>query len=272
VRREERGSWGIEASPSTWPGACLSGSGDERELSCYNRACGEDHHRLCGQSAVVKVQEQTMNTVEAADILRKHNGQTTSDEDTFLKCLRPYSGIKHAHFCEIVKAIYFAAPLLSCKDADRDVVYTIWDLTRTARSWTDGPHDHKLPKENFISPEDKQILDRWIFVIETVTLYLLRGFEDWEAITGLSDEINLYNSLPDTQWLVAPFIRQLEYHLNCENEGGYGDDEESLCAALSKIGEVAQPALPVLKRIVEQTKYPHVRAAAEKAVSAIRGE
>ncbi len=65
-------------------------------------------------------------------------------------------------------------------------------------------------------------------MIETVTLYLLRGFEDREAISGLSDEVNLYNSMVDSEWLVAPFVKQLAYHLEMEHHGGYGDDEESL--------------------------------------------
>jgi hypothetical protein len=211
-----------------------------------------------------------MEIEDAVRVLRKHNGEFDGESDTLLNNLRPYSGIDKRHFSEIVKALYFAAPLLNSKQVDRDLVHTIWDLTRSARLWTRGPREPMFHGRNFISDDDKKTLDRWIDEIESITLYLLRGFEDWEAISGLAEELNHHDSLVDTSWLVTPFMKSLDYHLNMENHGGLGDDEEILCDALVKIGPTALPAIPVLQRVASGTKHEHVKSAAEKAISILQ--
>ncbi len=210
-----------------------------------------------------------MNTDEAFRVLRKHNAELEAETDTLLNSLRPYTGIKRAHFSEIVKALFFASPLLNTERVNRDLVHTIWDLTRSARLWTRRPHEPMFHGRDFISGTDKQTLDRWIYEIESITLCLLRGFADWEAIDGLSEEINLHDSLVDREWLVAPFLRSLEYHLAMENDGGFGDDAESLCRALAKIGFAARTSIPTLERVASTTKYPDVKSAAEAAIMSL---
>ena len=210
-----------------------------------------------------------MDTNDAIQILRKHNGELDDETDTLLNNLRPYIGINRAHFSEIVEALFFAAPLLNTPEIHRDLVHTIWDLTRSARLWTCGPREPMFHGRDFISDEDKQTLDRWIYEIESITLYLLRGFEDWEAISGLAEEINIHDSILEPSWLVQPFMTSLQYHLNLENDGGFGGDEEILCNALVKIGPAALPAVPLLKRVASATKYPDVKLAADNAISAL---
>lgn len=210
-----------------------------------------------------------MKTAEAVEVLRKHNGELEEFSETLLWSLRPYRGIRKSHFSEIVKAIYFAAPLLNSKQADRDLVHTIWNLTRSARLWTLGPPDPMFHGREFITDDDKKTLDRWIYEVESITLDLLRGFKDWEAISGLSDEINLHDSIVAPSWLVPPFLKSLTYHLEMENHGGFGDDQESLCKALTKIGPTTTPAVPVLETVASKTKYPNVRSAAENAISVL---
>jgi len=210
-----------------------------------------------------------MNPDEAVHLLRKHNAMLDDETDTLLNSLRPYTGIKRSHFSEIVKALFFASPLLNTEQIDRELVHTIWDLTRSARLWTRGPHEPMFHGRDFISDTDKQTLDRWIFEIESITLDLLRGFADWEAIDRLAEEINHHDSLVDHDWLVAPFQKSLEYHLAMENDGGFGDDAEVLCRALAKIGSAAQTAIPTLKRVAATTKYPDVKSEAETAIIAV---
>lgn len=212
-----------------------------------------------------------MNTDEAVHTLRRHNGELEDETDTFLDSLRPYSGIKSSHFTEIVKALYFAAPRLNTPQADRDLIHTIWDLTRCARLWTRGPHEPMFHGREFISPSEKQSLDHWIFTIESITLYLLRGFAGWEAIDGLSEEINIHDSITETDWLVQPFMKSLEYHLEMEKEGGFGDDAESLCKAFVKIGPAAQTAIPVLGKVASKTRFPNVKSEAETAIAILSG-
>jgi hypothetical protein len=207
-----------------------------------------------------------MTPYEATQVLRKHSGQLEDDTDTLLRNLRPFTGINKRHFSEIVESLYFAAPLLNSGQVEAGLVHTIWDLTRSARLWTTGPREPMFHGRDFISADDKTTLDRWIFTIESITLYLLRGFEDWEAVDGLSEEINLHDSIVNPSWLVQPFMKSLEYHLDGENHGGYGDDAESLCNALLKIGRDAMPALPIIKRVASQTKYPNSKAAADNAL------
>jgi hypothetical protein len=211
-----------------------------------------------------------MEIEDAVLVLRKHNGELDDGDDTLLNNLRPYTGINNRHFSEIVKALFFAAPLLNSQQVDRDLVHTIWDLTRSARLWTHGPREPMFHGRNFISDDDKKTLDRWTYEIESITLYLLRGFEDWEAISGLAEELNHHDSLVDTSWLVSPFMKSLDYHLDMENHGGFGDDEEILCDALIKIGPVASPAIPALERVASNTKYPNVKSAAEKTISILK--
>ncbi|GAA5505587.1 hypothetical protein [Novipirellula caenicola] len=211
-----------------------------------------------------------MDTDEAIRVLRKHNGELDDETDTLLNCLRPYSKIDTAHFSEIVKALYFAAPLLNTPEVHRDLVHTIWDLTRSARLWTRGPREPMFHGRNFISDDDKKTLDRWIYEIESITLCLLRGFEDWEAISGLAEELNHHDSIVDTSGLVSPFTKSLDYHLDMENHGGFGDDEEILCDALIKIGPDASPAIPVLQRLGSSTKYPNVKSSAENTISILK--
>jgi hypothetical protein len=122
---------------------------------------------------------------------------------------------------------------------------------------------------DFISDDDKRTLDRWIHEIESITLDLLRGFEGWKAISGLAEEMNHHDSIVDPDWLVLPFMKSLEYHLDGENRGGFGDDEEILCSALIKIGAAAFPAVPVLERVASSTKYPDVKSAAANAIAVL---
>jgi hypothetical protein len=203
---------------------------------------------------------------DAVRLLRQHSGELESQQDTLLGNLRPYRELNHKHFSEIVKALYCVASRLNSPSPDRDLVFTLWSLTRTARNCTAVPFDPILQQRHFISVTDKKTLDRWIDVVETMTLYLLRGFEDWESICGLPDEVNCYDSLVDTAWLVPPFMKLLEYHLAMENEGGSGDDEEILCFALTKIGQPAQSAITLLKHVASTTKYDRVKRAAEMSI------
>lgn len=212
-----------------------------------------------------------MNTDEAIHTLRKHNGEFAHETDTFLDSLRPYSGIESSHFSEIVKALYFAAPCINTPQADRNLIHTIWNLTRCARLWTTGPHEPMFHGRDFIAPTEKQTVDRWIYTFETITLDLLRGFADWEAIDGLSEEINMHDSLTDTDWLIEPFTKSLEYHLEMEIEGGFGDDAESLCKSFVRIGPAAQTAIPILSRVASNTKFPKVKSEAETAIEILSG-
>lgn len=208
-----------------------------------------------------------METDEAIRLLRKHNAELDDECDGLLLRLRPYVGIEKTDFSEIVKALYFAAPLLNGMEVNRDLVRTVWDLTRSARLWTAGSREPMFHGRNFISDNDKQTLDRWIYEIESITLDLLRGFEGWEAISGLAEEINHHDSIVDSDWLVSPFIKSLEYHLDMENHGGFGDDEQILCKALAKIGTASLPAIPLLERVASSTKFPDVKSAATNTIA-----
>ncbi len=211
-----------------------------------------------------------MNTNDAIQVLRKHNGELGSMSDTLLGSLRPYTSLQKAHFSDIVKAIYFAAPLLNAQAVERDLVHSIWELTRSARLWTKGPREPMFHGRHFISDDDKQTLDRWLFVIEDMTLDLLRGFEDWEVTTGLACELASYDSILNPDWLVPPFMISLKYQVDMEDENTFdGGDCEALCTAFAKIGPPAMVAVPLLKSVASNTRFPEVTSAAERAITVL---
>jgi hypothetical protein len=211
-----------------------------------------------------------MTIDEAIQVFRKHNDEIEGEPDNLLRNLRPYCGISKAHFTDIVHALLTVAPLLNSDQfVDRDLIRRIWNITRDARLMTRGPHDPMFHGRHFISDSDKRTLDRWIYEIESITLKLLRGFADWEVFAVLANEVNLHDSLENAHFLVRPFCIALEDHLGLENDSQFSDDEELLCEALGKLGIYGIPALPVLRRVATETKFPEVKACAEGAMLAI---
>ena len=212
-----------------------------------------------------------MNIANAIWTLRKHNAEFKDEKDSFLRLLRPYVGIKNQHFCEIIKALYFAAPELNSVRANRDLTFTIWSMTRNARYWTAGKREPMFHGKDFIGQEDKTILDRWIALIESITLDLLRGQTNWRALERIAEEVNLHDTISEADWLTIPFTKLLKYHYQMESHGGFSDDEEILCRALKRIGTPNSETFDLLELIGSDSKFESVRIAALDTAHSLRG-
>ncbi|MCC9608986.1 hypothetical protein LOC68_07510 [Blastopirellula sp. JC732] len=212
-----------------------------------------------------------MNIDDAILLLQKHNNYLADEPDNFIGNLRPYSGIRKAYFSEIVKAIYFAAPLLNQPHVDRDTIHLIWDMTRGARLLTQPPHEPHFHGRHFISAEDKQTLDRWIYMLEELTLDLLRGLEPWEPIGWqIPWEMTQYDSIVDPAWLTEPLMKSLESFLDNQADGVLLDDDQiMLCNALGMIGADAASAISLLQQVAEASRYEPARTAAQNAIATI---
>src|SRR4051812_7634805 len=126
-----------------------------------------------------------MDLVEDKALLRRHCDSGPED-DTLLGWLRPYRGLERRHLTEILHALLVAAPALSePASVDRGLVHSLWDLCRTARAWTRGPHEPMFHGPRFIAPAEKRLLDSWIDEIESTSLSLLRGQPAQFALLGL---------------------------------------------------------------------------------------
>ena len=206
-----------------------------------------------------------MDVAGAKVVLLRHRD---GGADTLLGWLRPYRGLDSRHLVEILQALLAAAPALNGPVADRELVYALWDLCRTARNWTRGPPDPNFHGRHFIPPDDKRRLDGWIDEIEAVTLHLLAGQPASVAFLGLPWNVLEWELGPRAAFLVPLFREMLREYAADESDG---EDEVVLCRALASMGPAAAAAVPEVAAAAERSRYPEVRAAAGEALRAIGG-
>lgn len=211
-----------------------------------------------------------MNLHDAKRTLRKHYAELPEEQDNLLGRLRPYSGLDPKHFTEILQALLALAPTLSAESrVDCETVHVIWDLCRSARKWTEGPHEPMFHGKDFISPSDKETLDRWVDEIESITLDLLRGLPVWQTFSGLAEQINHYNLVAEPQFLAPVFTEALQNQLCEEQTIIVADEEVCLCNALAAIGPPAQQCVPLLQQLKDVSPFDEVKQAAQRALDTI---
>ena len=214
-----------------------------------------------------------MTPAEARQTLLRHAvGAPAETPTTLLESLRPYRGVQVEHLLEILHALVVVAPGLHGGDAvDREVVHSLWELCRTARAWTRGPHEPEFHGLRFIPPDEKATLDRWIGEIEHATLLLLRGEEEWLAFLGIPWLLTPHRLAARATFLAPLFEEALRQTHEDEADSGVcdPDDGELLCQSLAEMGAAAASALPLLRRVHSDTRFPTVRAAASEAIEAL---
>ena len=102
--------------------------------------------------------------------------------DSFLGCLRPFSGLREENFQQIMDALVALKPHLAGQAVwERRLVEGLWGLTTTARLWGLDP-DGMLQRNRLLSADDTARLLRWVRCIEMAVSCLLRGGDPAEAL------------------------------------------------------------------------------------------
>ncbi len=206
-----------------------------------------------------------MTLPEAQATLRRHVDNDLGD-DTLLGWLRPHRGVEQRHLVEILEALWTLAPTLSePATVDRVVVHDFWELCRTARAWTRGPHEPMFHGRQFIAPADKARLDSWIDEIESITLLLLGGLSPAQAFGGMAWYVVAWGLGPQAAFLVPPFCDSLREDL----ADGAPEDVVNVCHALGSIGPAARVAVPLLIEVRDTSDNAEARAAAIGALQAV---
>lgn len=214
-----------------------------------------------------------MTQAEAKSTLLRHaEGAPAETPATLLESLRPYRGIRVEHFLEILQALVVIAPALrSDPTVDREVVHAIWELCRTARDWTRGPHEPMFHGREFIPASEKKALDEWVDAFESITLYLLRGEDESLAFMGVPWLVARHRLAPRATFLAPLFIESLRQLHEDESDSGVlePDDGEALCQLLAEMGSAAKGTIPVLRQVQSNTRFAALRAAAAGALRAL---
>lgn len=209
--------------------------------------------------------QQPMTVPEATAIIRRHIDNDLGD-DTLLGWLRPYRGVEQRHLVELLEALWVLAPSLSeSAIVDRVVVHDFWELCRSARNWTRGPHEPMFHGRLFIAPADKSRLDSWIDEIESITLKLLAGLPPATAFGGMAWYAVAWGLGPQAAFLVPLFRESLPEYL----ADGCVDDTIYVCQALGAIGPAARGAVPLLIEVRDTSGNAEARAAASAAIRAL---
>jgi hypothetical protein len=207
-----------------------------------------------------------MDAAGAKAVLLRHV-ECGPEDDTLLSGLRPYRGVEDRHLAEILHALLVAAPGLNGPaKIDRELVHAVWELCRTVRAWTCGPHEPMFHGRQFIPPAEKRRLDSWVDRVESIMLSLLRGDPVWSAFLGLPWYVVEWGLGPRAAFLAPLFTEMLQ---RLAEEGADADDEINLCRALETMGPAARVAAARIHTLSENSPNPEVRAAAAEALRAI---
>ncbi len=206
-----------------------------------------------------------MDSSGAKAVLLRHL-ECGPEDDTILSALRPYRGVKDDHLVEVLHALLTAAPQLNGPtEVDRVLVHAIWELCRTVRAWTRGPHEPMFHGRQFVPPEEKRRLESWTDEVESITLSLLRGSSVAMAFFGLPWYVVDWGVGPQTAFLAPLFTEMLQELTKEESDD---DDKVNLCRALGSMGPAARGAAAVIRTVGERSTHPEVRAAVAEALRA----
>lgn len=206
-----------------------------------------------------------MDSFEAKTVLLKHLKSGPGD-DSILSWLRPFRGVQNRHLAEILQALLVVAPELNGpEEVGRHLVHAIWELCRTVRAWTRGPHEPMFHGRQFISPSEKRRLDSWVDEVESITLSLLRGNPVSLAFFGLPWYVAEWGIGPQVGFLAPLFTGMLQ---DLADDAGNEDDQINLCRALGSMGPAARVAAELIQALGEGSS-PELKAAATEALRTI---
>lgn len=205
-----------------------------------------------------------MTDTQARAVLR-HHAHLGEGRDGLLGQLRPYRGLNVEHLVEITEALVtLGRSICTHTTADRVVMGDLWNICFTVRRWTRGPHEPTFHGRDFISAEDKAILDDWLDYLEQwVNGILHRGSArfDWHIFQRSGHATRIAFALPH-------IIGELHDEMNYDPD--FTEDTKiPNCKLLTAMGPAGAPAADTLRRLIVTTSNPEVREAARAALVAV---
>lgn len=174
-------------------------------------------------------------------------GRPTNLEDGFLCSLRPYTGLHERNFHLVMEALLSVGEQLhQTPHLDREVVFAVWSICHTARSWG-LDHGGMLQRNRLITVADTGRLERWVNTIEIVAIRLLIGWPPHHAVYYYAEYIVEVGWWDNAAYFVNLMNRAI-------SDPEIDDMIETNVQALGKLGTLASTALPALKE-AEQREY-----------------
>lgn len=201
-----------------------------------------------------------MDYKQAKFELARHAGLTDiSYRKGFVGCLRPYCGLHDENFHTVIQSLLIVGDeFASSERVERCVVGAMFSITVTARRWG-VDEDGMLVRNRLISPEDRDMLRRWIEIIETMLMDLLRGLKPHDAIHAYCEYVAQYGWGENATWFVPLLAKAIE-------SDDVGDRLQGHCAAIAALGPAASSLSAVLTK-ARQREWdwyePYDRCAAE---------
>jgi len=119
-----------------------------------------------------------MTSEEARAILQKHAGRSDAygPDQTFLGMLRPYRGLREAHYREVMHALAAVGPALQNPEVERELMADLWEIVFLPWLWALSPAG-MVQRQNLMTADDQATLASWIEEIG-LTVSLMLGGED----------------------------------------------------------------------------------------------
>jgi len=154
------------------------------------------------------------------------------EETGYIGCLRPYTGIRHENFHDIVNALLVVGEQIHGNpEVERDLVHAIWSLTYTARIYGIDPNG-MLKRNNLITEPDAALIEEWNDIIESITLGLLQGLPPYLVIERYASYISRHEHCGNLEFTI-PYFKQLLEDPDC-------NDPSEILPAILKLGPYRQ--------------------------------
>ncbi len=178
--------------------------------------------------------------------LLRHAGMTEDYErDGFVGCLRPFSGLKEDNFHTVVESILSVGQSFSTSNSvEKSIVSAIWQLTSTTRLWAIDD-EGMLVRNQLISHDQRMRLRRWITIIESLALNLLRGQEPHDTIHGYCEYVASFGWGTNHSFFVPLLVAALE-------SDDLGDKVQGYCESIVRLGPEGRAIKSALVRARER--------------------
>ena len=190
-----------------------------------------------------------MNFNEAKYILLCHSGLVVDDnKNSFVRTLRPYSGLNPENFHEIMEAVFVLGEHLQSCFVDREIIVSLWGICDTVRRYGIDPTG-MLCRNNLINADEKKILKVWVETITETILSFLSKHNITSAVRPYINYLNIYTFGVNIKNFISFFIKAIELFDPEDN------DPRDIVVILGKMGRHAETAIPFLYSLLNYQNF-----------------